>query len=430
MSIELRVPEVGESINEVQIGDWLKKVGDIVERDEPVVVIETDKVTVELLAPARGRLAQVILEKGVAAKVHDLVGRLEEATVASSVAPTKNSTSTTGAESSAASSVLPPPLVSLPNHQQISSAPEPAPAATQHVIEERAAPTPDVGNWASPSARRARAEQQARGADASPARVKPPAVVNVTPAAPEVPAPTPSVVSTGQREEEVIAMSPFRRTISERLVHAKNEAALLTTFNEVDLSTVQELRHRYQEAFQQRHQVKLGMMSFFAKAVVEALKQIPVLNAEVRGTDVVYKNYYDIGVAVGGGRGLVVPVLRNVEYLGLAEIERTIADFAARAKGNKLQLTELLGGTFTISNGGVYGSMLSTPIVNPPQSGILGLHSIQDRPVAHQGQVVIRPMMYVALTYDHRIVDGREAVTFLRLIKEFVEQPARMLLEV
>jgi 2-oxoglutarate dehydrogenase E2 component (dihydrolipoamide succinyltransferase) len=198
----------------------------------------------------------------------------------------------------------------------------------------------------------------------------------------------------------------------------------------VDLSTVQELRHRYQEAFQQRHHVKLGMMSFFVKAVVEALKQVPVLNAEVRGTDVVYKNYYDIGVAVGGGRGLVVPVLRNVEYLGLAEIERMIADFAVRAKGNKLQLTELVGGTFTISNGGVYGSMLSTPIVNPPQSGILGLHSIQDRPVALQGQVVIRPMMYVALTYDHRIVDGREAVTFLRLIKEFVEQPARILLEV
>jgi 2-oxoglutarate dehydrogenase E2 component (dihydrolipoamide succinyltransferase) len=198
----------------------------------------------------------------------------------------------------------------------------------------------------------------------------------------------------------------------------------------VDLSTVQELRHRYQEAFQQRHQVKLGMMSFFIKAAVEALKQIPVLNAEVRGTDVVYKNYYDIGVAVGGGRGLVVPVLRSVEYLGLAEIERAIVDFAMRAKGNKLQLTELVGGTFTISNGGVYGSMLSTPIVNAPQSGILGLHSIQDRPVALQGQVVIRPMMYIALTYDHRIVDGREAVTFLRLIKEFVEQPARILLEV
>jgi 2-oxoglutarate dehydrogenase E2 component (dihydrolipoamide succinyltransferase) len=430
MSIELRVPEVGESINEVQIGDWLKKVGDIVERDEPVVVIETDKVTVELLAPERGRLAQVILEKGVAAKVHDLVGRLEEATVAASVAPTKNSVSTTGAGPSMSSSVLPPSLMPLPSDPQIAVAREPAPAAPQQVVEERAALTTDVGNWASPSARRARAEQQARGADTSPARVIPPAAVKPAPVASNVPATTPSAASTGHREEEVIAMSPFRRTIAERLVHAKNEAALLTTFNEVDLSTVQELRHRYQETFQQRHQVKLGMMSFFIKAAVEALKQIPVLNAEVRGTDVVYKNYYDIGVAVGGGRGLVVPVLRSVEYLGLAEIERAIVDFAMRAKGNKLQLTELVGGTFTISNGGVYGSMLSTPIVNSPQSGILGLHSIQDRPIALQGQVVIRPMMYIALTYDHRIVDGREAVTFLRLIKEFVEQPARILLEV
>jgi 2-oxoglutarate dehydrogenase E2 component (dihydrolipoamide succinyltransferase) len=193
---------------------------------------------------------------------------------------------------------------------------------------------------------------------------------------------------------------------------------------------VQELRRTYQEAFQKRYQIKLGLMSFFVRATVEALKQIPVLNAEVRGNDIVYKNYYDIGVAVGGGRGLVVPIIRGAEFLGLAEIERTIAEFAVRAKDNKLQLSELVGGTFTISNGGVYGSMLSTPIINPPQSGILGLHAIQDRPVAHQGQVVIRPMMYIALTYDHRIVDGREAVTFLRLIKEFVEQPARILLEV
>jgi 2-oxoglutarate dehydrogenase E2 component (dihydrolipoamide succinyltransferase) len=240
----------------------------------------------------------------------------------------------------------------------------------------------------------------------------------------------PAAPGASNREEEVIAMTPFRRTIAERLVQSKNSAALLTTFNEVDLSMVQELRHTYQDAFLKRHQVKLGLMSFFVKAAVEALKQIPVLNAEVRGNDVVYKNYFDIGVAVGGGRGLVVPVIRNAEYLGLAEIERAIADFAGRAKDNKLQLAELVGGTFTVSNGGVYGSMLSTPIINPPQSGILGLHSIQDRPVAHQGQVVIRPMMYIALTYDHRIVDGREAVTFLRLIKDFVEQPARILLEV
>ena len=230
-------------------------------------------------------------------------------------------------------------------------------------------------------------------------------------------------VRPGPREEEVVPMSPFRRTIAERLVRSKNTAALLTTFNEVDLSVVQELRSRYQEVFQKRYGVKLGFMSFFVKAVVEALKQIPVLNAELRETDIVYKNYFDIGIAVGGGRGLVVPVIRNAEHLGLADIERTIADFGKRAKENKLELEELTGGTFTITNGGVYGSMLSTPIINPPQSGILGLHAIQDRPVARDGQVVIRPMMYVALTYDHRIVDGREAVTFLRLSRNSSSSP-------
>ena len=225
-------------------------------------------------------------------------------------------------------------------------------------------------------------------------------------------------------------MSPFRRTIAERLVQSQNAAALLTTFNEVDVSAVQDLRRRYQETFQKRYSIKLGFMSFFVKGVVEALKQFPVLNAEVRGTDIVYRNYFDIGIAVGGGRGLVVPIVRNAEQLSFAEIELAIADFAKRAKDNKLLLDELAGGTFTISNGGIYGSMLSTPIINPPQSGILGLHAIQERPVAVDGQVVIRPMMYIALTYDHRIVDGREAVTFLRLVKEYVEQPARMLLEV
>jgi 2-oxoglutarate dehydrogenase E2 component (dihydrolipoamide succinyltransferase) len=224
-------------------------------------------------------------------------------------------------------------------------------------------------------------------------------------------------------------MSLLRRRVAERLVQAQQTAALLTTFNEIDMSQVRALRQAHQEAFQARHQAKLGIMSFFVKAVVEALKRVPELNAEIRGTDVVYRNYYDIGIAVGGGRGLVVPVLRNAERLSFAAIETAIADFAQRAQANRLTLEELQGGTFTISNGGVYGSLLSTPIVNPPQSGVLGLHAIQDRPVARDGQVVIRPMMYVALTYDHRIVDGREAVTFLRHVKTCVEEPARILLE-
>ncbi len=232
------------------------------------------------------------------------------------------------------------------------------------------------------------------------------------------------------RQEEAIPMSPMRRRIAERLVEAQQTAALLTTYNECDMSGVMALRKQYQEEFQKKYEVKLGFMSFFVKACIEGLKEFPALNAEIRGSDIIYHNYYDIGIAIGGGKGLVVPVIRNAERLSFAEIEVTINDFASRAQKNKIALEELQGGTFSISNGGVYGSMMSMPIVNPPQSGILGMHAIQDRPVARDGEVVIRPMMYLALTYDHRIVDGREAVTFLRRIKECVENPTRILLEV
>ena len=235
---------------------------------------------------------------------------------------------------------------------------------------------------------------------------------------------------TSDREEEIIPMSPLRRRIAERLVEAQQSAALLTTFNEIDMTAVMELRRQYRESFEKKYSIKLGFMSFFVKASIEALKLIPQVNAEVRGTDIVYRNYYDIGIAIGGGRGLVVPVLRHAERMSFAEIERAIDDFARRAETNKLNLDELRGGTFTITNGGIYGSLLSTPIINPPQSGILGMHAIQERPVVREGQIVIRPMMYVALTYDHRIVDGREAVTFLRHIKGLLEDPARILLEV
>jgi 2-oxoglutarate dehydrogenase E2 component (dihydrolipoamide succinyltransferase) len=234
----------------------------------------------------------------------------------------------------------------------------------------------------------------------------------------------------GLREEEVVPMSRLRRTVAERLVEAQRNAALLTTFNEIDMAPVMALRKEYGEAFQQKYKVKLGFMSFFVKACIDGLRQCPVLNAEIRGSNIVYHNYYDIGVAVGGGKGLVVPVLRNAERLSFAEIEVAIGDFSRRARENKLKVDELQGGTFTISNGGVFGSLLSTPIVNPPQSGVLGMHAIQDRPVCREGAVVIRPMMYVALTYDHRLVDGREAVSFLKRIKEVIETPARMLMEV
>ena len=234
----------------------------------------------------------------------------------------------------------------------------------------------------------------------------------------------------GGREEQIVRMTPIRRRIAERLVEAQRTAALLTTFNQVDMSSVMALRRHHQEAFRARYGIKLGFMSFFVKASIEALKQIPQINAEVRGHDIVYRNYYDIGIAVGGGKGLVVPVLRNAERLSFAEVEKAIADFAQRVQANQVKVAELQGGTFTISNGGIYGSMLSTPIVNPPQSGILGLHAIEDRPVAVNGAVVVRPMMYLALTYDHRIVDGREAVTFLKRIKNVIEDPARILLEI
>jgi 2-oxoglutarate dehydrogenase E2 component (dihydrolipoamide succinyltransferase) len=230
--------------------------------------------------------------------------------------------------------------------------------------------------------------------------------------------------------EEIVPMTPFRRRVAERLLQSQSEAALLTTFNEIDMSAVMALRKEHQEAFQEKYGIKLGFMSFFVKASIDALKLIPAINGEIRGTDIVYKNHYDIGVAVGGGKGLAVPVIRDADRMSFAEVEQKIADFGKRAKDNKLELKELQGGTFTISNGGIYGSLLSTPIINPPQSGILGLHAIQDRPIAVNGAVVIRPMMYVALTYDHRLVDGREAVTFLRRIKQCLEAPARILLEV
>src|SRR5215475_11632207 len=344
MPVELVVPSVGESITEVEIGDWLKNPGEQIHQDEPVVVIETEKVTVELPAPASGTLTTMLKHKGDKAVVGDVIGYME-----------------------------------------------PDGAGTR-------GQTP-------------RPQKREEGSD--PLSLKPQ-----------------PKVAPGTREEQVIPMTPIRRHIAERLVEAQKSAALLTTFNEIDMSAVLALRRRHQETFQAKYHIKLGLMSFFVKAAIEALKTVPQLNAEVRGHDIVYRNYHDIGIAVGGGKGLVVPVLRNAERMTFAEIETAIADFANRAQANQLKVDELQGGTFTISNGGVYGSMLSTPIVNPPQSGVLGLHAIEDRPVARDGAVVIRPMMYVALTYDHRIVDGREAVTCLKRIKEIVEDPARMLLEI
>jgi len=415
---ELKVPSVGESITEVQIGDWLVGEGASAGKDAAVVVIETDKVTVELPAPIAGKVTKILKKKGEKALVGEVIGHMEAGAASSSTQPAAPSAQPAAPAKGDAKSVS-------------KSAPETveaAPVAAKSASSGRE-------TVVMPAAARALATG---GVD--PAAVTPTGPggrmlkedVQRTASAPKaaVPAPAAAKSSGGSREEEIVPMTPLRRRIAERLVEAQSTAALLTTFNEIDMTAVMALRNEHKDAFLEKHGTKLGFMSFFVKASIEALKLIPGVNAELRGDAIVYRNYYDIGVAVGGGKGLVVPILRNAERMSFAEIEAGIGELAKRAQANKLTLEELTGGTFTISNGGIYGSLLSTPIVNPPQSGILGLHAIQDRPVARDGQVVIRPMMYVAVTYDHRLVDGREAVTFLKRIKECLETPARMLLEV
>jgi 2-oxoglutarate dehydrogenase E2 component (dihydrolipoamide succinyltransferase) len=419
MKLELKVPEVGESITEVEIGDWLKPKGAQVSKDEPIVALESEKATVELPAPEAGTITETLKQKGETAKVGEVIAFLE----------TDGQAAATPAASKA------------PEKKPAAKASEPAP-------EAKPAPKPAGEPRVMPAAQRAMAEQgltpeSVKGTGPGGRILKEDVLKAASSQAPE---PAPSVgtefvkrpvsqaaeasAPSPDRQEEVVAMSRLRRTVAERLVQAQHTAALLTTFNEIDMGNVMALRKEFGDAFQQKYNIKLGFMSFFVKASIEALKQFPALNAEIRGTNIVYHNFFDIGVAVGSGKGLVVPVLRNAERMSFAEIELAIADLAKRARENKLKLEELQGGTFTISNGGVYGSLLSTPIVNPPQSGVLGLHAIQDRPVAREGNVVIRPMMYIALTYDHRLVDGREAVSWLKRLKDLLENPARILIEV
>ena len=411
MAIELKVPTVGESITEVQIGEWLKAEGDSVTHDEIIVKIETDKVTVDFTAPSDGVLTKITVKKGQTAAVGDVIGYIEE-----------------GAAAPAKASAAEPAKAAPAKAEPVKA--EPAPQAEAAPKSVRPTIPPQGFARVMPSARRALKERGLSPDDVEATGPGGRVLKEDVDRLKEKPAARPAAPASTDRAEEVVAMSPFRKRIAERLVQSQQTAALLTTFNEIDMGAVMELRKAHQDAFVEKYGIKLGFMSFFVKATIEALKLIPSVNGEIRGNDVVYKNYYDIGVAVGGGKGLAVPVIRNAERLSFAEVEQAIADFGKRAKDNKLELHELLGGTFTISNGGIYGSMMSTPIVNPPQSGILGLHAIQDRPMAVKGQVVIRPMMYVALTYDHRLVDGREAVTFLKRIKQCMEEPSRILLEV
>jgi 2-oxoglutarate dehydrogenase E2 component (dihydrolipoamide succinyltransferase) len=445
MTIEIVIPQVGESIYEMQIGRWLKQEGDRVAADENIVELETDKASMELPAPAAGVISRIIRQQGESVSVGETIAHLEEdgrdAVERPPTAEPRRVPDGGQATPSAGEEKAP---VQKARGKPSPEGPEPpAPPPKPHAHRRRDVP-------ATPSARRALRQHGLSAEDVEPSgatlrredvlrhieRQKPRPQRDGVPPEKVAEGPSQEVSPAKPAEapasdlEEVVPMSLIRRRIAKRLVEARRQAALLTTFNEIDMTAVIELRHRYRQAFEEKYKIKLGFMSFFVKAAIDALRQFPQVNAEVRGTDIVFRNYYDIGIAVATDRGLVVPVLRHAERMTFAEIERAIDDFARRAREKKLTPDELAGGTFTITNGGVFGSLLSTPIVNPPQSGVLGMHAIQERAVAREGQVVIRPMMYVALTYDHRVVDGREAVLFLRRVKEAIEEPSRMLMEV
>ena len=419
MPLELKVPSVGESITEVEISEWQKAEGESVKRDEVVAILETEKVTVELPAPGTGVITKILKKKGETAKVGDVIGYMEvDGKHQKELAEAKPQRDTEEKQESKTSEAEKSKAATDRDRAETKDPVRLMPAARRILAERGLKPeeVPATG----PGGRLLKEDALSYLERVEESKAEQPTGEKKTLTSPD----------SDVREEEIIPMSPLRRRIAERLVEAQQTAALLTTFNEIDMTAVMALRRQYRESFEKKYSIKLGFMSFFVKASIEALKLIPQVNAEVRGTDIVYRNYYDIGIAIGGGRGLVVPVLLHAERMSFAEIERAIDDFARRAETNKLNLDELQGGTFTITNGGIYGSLLSTPIINPPQSGILGMHAIQERPVAREGQIVIRPMMYVALTYDHRIVDGREAVTFIRHIKGMLEDPARILLEV
>ena len=405
MLIEIKVPQLSESVAEATLLAWHKKVGEAVKRDENLIDIETDKVVLELPAPADGVLAKIIKGDGGTVKAGEVIATLdtEGKAAVSAAAPAKPS----------APAAKPAPVVSA----------APAMPAARKIAEEKGIDTGSIAG----SGRGGRVTKgDVLGATSLPAPESPAAA---KPSLPQPSAPVSVEQILGNRPEQRVPMSRLRARIAERLVQSQSTAAILTTFNEVNMQPVMDLRKKYQERFEKEHGVRLGFMSFFVKASVHALKKYPIVNASIDGNDIVYHGYFDIGIAVGSSRGLVVPILRDADQMSFAEVEKKIADFGKRAQDGKLTIEELSGGTFSISNGGVFGSMLSTPIINPPQSAILGVHATRERPVAENGQVVIRPVNYLALSYDHRIVDGREAVLSLVAIKEALEDPARLLLD-
>jgi 2-oxoglutarate dehydrogenase E2 component (dihydrolipoamide succinyltransferase) len=416
MSIEVRVPALPESVADATVLAWHKQPGDAVRRDENLVDLETDKVVLEVPAPGDGVLREIYFKDGDTVQADALLALVGEATEPARAAPAPR------AEKPAAA--VPADVAATATAPAAEGEPVLTPAVRRLIKELNLDPREirgtgrdgrilksDVMNYLD-SREPSETEQELSALAAAPA-------------ATAAPAP-----GSGQRPEQRVPMTRLRARIAERLVQAQQSAAILTTFNEVNLQAVQDLRKRHQDRFEKEHGVRLGFMSFFVKAVVEALKRFPVVNASVDGADIVYHGYYDIGIAVGSPRGLVVPILRDADQLGFGEIEKAIKEFGRKAQDGALTYEELTGGTFTISNGGVYGSMLSTPILNPPQSGILGMHNIVDRPVVENGQIVVRPVMYVALSYDHRLIDGREAVSFLVAIKQALEDPARLLLQI
>jgi 2-oxoglutarate dehydrogenase E2 component (dihydrolipoamide succinyltransferase) len=414
---EIRVPTLGESVTEATIGRWFKKAGDAVAVDEPLVELETDKVTIEVPAPSAGTLGEIIAKDGTTVAVGALLGQINEGAGGAkpAAAPAKPT----------ASAAPPPPAAAAP--AATAAAPKVAPAdaplapsvrklSSESGIDATTVPGSGKDGRVTKGDMLAAIERAASA----------PTPINQPAAAVQVRAPSPA--DDAAREERV-KMTRLRQTIARRLKDVQNTAAMLTTFNEVDMTHIMALRAQYKDVFEKKHNSKLGFMGFFTKACVQALKDIPAANAEIDGTDLIYKNYYHIGVAVGTDKGLVVPVVRDCDHKSIADIEKAIADFGRRARDGQLKIDEMQGGTFTITNGGIYGSLMSTPILNAPQSGILGMHKIQERPMAIGGKVEIRPMMYLALSYDHRVIDGKEAVTFLVRVKESLEDPARLVLD-
>lgn len=413
MATEIRVPTLGESVSEATVGTWFKKVGDTVKADEPLVELETDKVTVEVPAPASGVLTEIVANNGETVGLGALLGQIAEggagaATTAPAAKPAE------AAPAKVAEPAAPAPAAA----SAAASSMPPAPAAAKIAADSNIS-TADIDG----SGKRG----QVLKGDVIAAVARGVSAPAQAPAAPAAPRPVSSADDAAR--EERVKMTRLRQTIARRLKDAQNTAAMLTTYNEVDMKAVMDLRNRYKDIFEKKHGVKLGFMGFFTKAVTHALKELPAVNAEIDGTDIIYKNYCHVGVAVGTDKGLVVPVVRDADQMSIAEIEKEIGRLGKLARDGQLSMADMQGGTFTISNGGVYGSLMSSPILNAPQSGILGMHKIQERPVAIGGQVVIRPMMYLALSYDHRMVDGKEAVTFLVRVKESLEDPERLVLD-